>query len=1026
MNRPAHALVLGALLGIPCALPAQRYFQQRVDHAIEVALDDRDHMLRGTASFTYVNNSPAVLDTIWLHLWPNAYRDRASALNRQMVSHGNLKLQFSNEEERGWIDSLDFHGGGVPLTWGYHVEHADIGWVKPAQPLRPGASTTISTPFRVKVPDGKFSRLGHTGQAYYITQWYPKPAVFDARGWHPMPYLTQGEFFSEFGRFDVRITLPANYVVGATGMLQDNAAEEAFMDSLAMAAVSRPGKVVLPGVSERLNAFPPSAPATKTLHFVQDDVHDFAWFADKRFQVRKSSVTLPRSGRTVTTWALFTPANAGLWGEGVDYINESVRLYSEWVGDYPYDACTAVDGTISAGGGMEYPMVTVIGTMPSKEALDNVIAHEVGHNWFYGVLGSNEREHPWMDEGVNSFMELRYMRQRYPGGGLSVGGVPGLKNLLAHVTDPNRFQSEAMYRLNARRNLDQPPSLPAEDFTSLNYGAMVYGKSALAFDHLFAYLGEETFDRCMRAYFEEWKFRHPGPADMRRVFERESGEQLGWVFDGLLGTTHKLDPRALRLKNGRLNYRVNAAAPVPVTGWKGDLELGTVWFGPDSVAWRGAARTDRLLPSDGSFQRRRKGTATATLPWPDADRVRIDAGNRTLDIDRRNNAVRASGLFRRWANPEVKLFPGLEREDRRSTYWMPIAAWNEHDGFQMGIGLTNTIFPSQRTEWVVAPLYGLISGRVIGAARIERHFDRLRSRVFENIHVGLSGRSASTRHNSDNEWWYAKLTPSITFDIKRDPLTRPWHHQVRVRGIGLREDRRTLGLDGEWRNEVTDRIYADLSYRARSGSVLLPFEIEPLITWNEDFLRASVEIKQGFTYNKKKDQLRVRAFAGKFLSIADPGLEDRVQTWQLSWGPVDMLYDHVYLERGWKTRQFYKHHGAFRTPFDGGGSDDWIAAFNAELDLPMKLPFSLFGSAGFVPLTTITPDGTSKGTAAFYEAGIGLQVVRDVLEVWFPLVVSQRIADEEAFHGRVLTDRVRYVLTLELLDPTRLLRRVKH
>ena len=121
-------------------------------------------------------------------------------------------------------------------------------------------------------------------------------------------------------------------------------------------------------------------------------MHDFAWFADKRFIVRKSEVALPKSGRTVTTWALFTPKNAKLWGDAVSYVNESVRLYSQWVGDYPYDACTALDGTISAGGGMEYPMITIIGNMSSAESLDNVIAHEVGHNWFYGILGSNERD----------------------------------------------------------------------------------------------------------------------------------------------------------------------------------------------------------------------------------------------------------------------------------------------------------------------------------------------------------------------------------------------------------------------------------------------------------------------------------------------------------------------------------------------------------------------------------------------------------------------------------------------------------
>ena len=216
----------------------------------------------------------------------------------------------------------------------------------------------------------------------------------------------------------------------------------------------------------------------------------------------------------------------------MNYVNESVRLYSQWVGDYPYDACTAMDGTISAGGGMEYPMITIIGNMSSKESLDNVIAHEVGHNWFYGILGSNERDHAWMDEGMNSFVELRYMREALSEQRLR-HRHPGLEEDAPQAdTDAHRFQSELGYRLNARRNLDQPLSLTRNDFTEINYGTMVYMKTALIMDHLMAYLGEETMDTCLHAYYEEWKFKHPQPEDMRVVFERESGKDLGWVFDG--------------------------------------------------------------------------------------------------------------------------------------------------------------------------------------------------------------------------------------------------------------------------------------------------------------------------------------------------------------------------------------------------------------------------------------------------------------------------------------------------------------
>jgi hypothetical protein len=1003
MQRPFLPLLFVGTSVVAQDIP---YFQQQVDYTIRVRLDDVAHVLHGQESFTYTNNSPSTLDTLWIHLWPNAYRDRSSALNKQLVRDGDLALHFATPEERGHIDSLDFRSNDTPLAWGYHTKHADIGWIKLSAPLAPGGTVTIDTPFRVKIPASKFSRLGHTGQAYHITQWYPKPAVYDKDGWHPMPYLTQGEFYSEFGRFDVSITLPANYVVGATGLLQDNPEEQAWMDHLARTS----------GVAARQgdpSAFPPSDTRMKTLRYVQDQVHDFAWFADKRFIVRKGEVTLERSGRNVTTWALFTPRNSSVWERmGIESLNESVRLYSRWVGDYPYEACTAVDGTISAGGGMEYPMITIIGNMGSTESLDNVIAHEVGHNWFYGILGSNERDHPWMDEGMNSFVEKRYMRERHPKGGLDmVGGIPGAKKLLEQVQDGHRWTSEAMYRLNARRNLDQPIEGCAHDFTQINYGTIVYAKSALVFDQLFAFLGEEVFDRCMHAYYEECKFKHPQPEDVRRVFERESGKDLSWMFDELIGTARKVDVKPVKLKGDQLTYRSTAAAgfPFSATAWRGDAELGTVWL-------------------EGGH-----GKHSATLPWTDADRVRLDAGARTMDIDRRNNAVRSHGLFRRCAKPQVKTLLGLEKDDRRSVYWTPLAAWNGHDGFQLGLAAYNTVFPSQRTEWVFAPLYGLGSERPGGAGRIEHHFDRLDSRVFQNIRLGVNGRSAATFNDHDAVSWYGKVAPHLILDLKRDPLSKPWHYSIMLRGVGLWQEERVDLPEGPGLSSSRRDLYGELSFRAENRSTLSPSEILPTLTWNEDFLRVSLELKQAFVYNQKKDQLRLRAFAGSILTRGDGFFANRLNAWGLTWGAEDLLFDHAYLERGATerllSRQFNKQQGAFKTPFLQGNSDDWMAACNMELDLPLPLPISLFASAGVVPIVrSVTQGGTttvSRGTGTYYEAGIGLQLVRDVVEVWVPLFVSDRIADEEEFLGRGVGEHIRFVFALERLDPTKALRKVK-
>lgn len=999
-------LLLSGLFG-PLLLYGQGYFQQQVDYSIEVRLDDRAHTLHAHEAFTYQNNSNTTLDTIWIHLWPNAYRDRTTALCKQLDSHGELDLHFATEEERGRIDSLDFHVGGIKAQWGHHPRHIDIGWVKLNAPLAPGQHVTISTPFRVKIPDGGFSRLGHTGQAYYITQWYPKPAVFDAQGWHAMPYLTQGEFYSDFGSFDVRITLPRNYVVGATGVLQDTT-ERRWMDSLAALPRTDTHRIDVNLLGTTAKPFPPSATETKTIRYVQDNVHDFAWFADKRFIVRSSEVALPHSGRTVRTWVLFTPKNATLWADAVSYVNESVRFYSEWVGDYPYDACTAIDGTISAGGGMEYPMITIIGDMGDKQSLDNVIAHEVGHNWFYGILASNERDHAWMDEGLNSFVELLYMRTRYPGGGLSIGGSPRLSKVLGPMHDGHHQQNEWMYRFNARRNLDQSIALPSTDFTSTNYGCMVYAKSALAFDHLLAYLGDDLMRRCMNAYYDAWKFKHPGPMDVRQVFEQVSGKDLGWLFDGLIGTEMKVDMKAIALKPDRtLHLRCAGldSIPVPVTAWNGNDSLGTRWF--------------MATPA----------TTGHEHPWPEADRFRIDAGNRTLDIDRRNNSIRSHGLFRRWAPVRPTWLLGVEQNDKRTVYYTPLPAWNGNDGWQLGLAAYNTTFPSQRTEWVMAPMYGLASERPGGAARLEHHFDRMHSRVFQNITVGASGRSAATFRDHDDVAWYDKVTPYVHFDLKRDPLNKPWQHRISLRGVYLHNGTRHHTAHGSVIEASNERFYMEVQYRAEDKSKLHRSLVLPTVTHEHDFLRASLELRQAFALNDRNDEIRFRAFAGAFLWKRDDRLYNGLHAWGLTWGAADMLYDHAYLERNardrFTQRQYNTQQGAFKTPFRQGGSDTWIGALNLEVDVPVGLPLALFGSAGMVPITRITQEGRTTASATYLEAGLGIVAVRDVLEVWFPLVVSERIADEERYLDRQIADRIRFIFALEKLDPTKALRKVR-
>lgn len=1003
--RSAWLVALGCVGGMVSAQDAKPYFQQEVAYAIDVELDDVRHELRASTIITYTNRSSTALDTLWFHVYPNAYKRRGTALSEQQALHGDLDLWFAENKDRGFMDSLDFRTGGQPVQWGLHPQHIDIAWLKLANALQPNTSVTITTPFRVKIPDARFSRLGHTGQAYYITQWYPKPAVFDNAGWHAMPYLDQGEFFSDFGSFDVRITLPQNYVVGATGELQ-NEDEKQWLEGLAANNRGEKGP----------NNFPLTAPNTKTLHYVQDSVLDFAWFADKRYMVEKSNVVLP-SGRSVETWVMYTPRNTPTWYGSVEFVNQAVLQYSKWVGEYPFNVCTAVDGTISAGGGMEYPMITIIGESGSKEALDEVIAHEVGHNWFQGILASNERDHPWMDEGMNSFVELRYMRARYPNHKSVVAdGIPEF--LFNGRTVSHREVQELAYRLNARRNLDQSCSLHSEEYTSTNYGTSVYMKTALVFDHLFAYLGDSLFDACVHEYYRRWAFKHPKPEDVQKVFEGVSGRDLSWCFARELGTDVKDDAKAIRLRGDRLRTRPKYNQQhMPVTGWSKADSLGTTTLPPFTQEMAG------FICGNGS-RNRAKGWP---LPWSNATRVTIDADHRTLDIDHRNNTVRSKGILRSWTPVRLKWLAGLEHPEKRTLYWTPIIAGTVHDGFQAGLALYNTVFPSQRTEFVFAPLYATGSQRLVGSARIEHHFDRLRSSWFRNIHVGVSGRTAGLRESDNLDIWYEKASPSIRFDIKR-PLAKPTQHSFGGRVVYVRRSFETTSenIPGSYLLR-DDQWISELGYDGKHTHPLGPAAWNATLTQGTEWMRASVEVEKAFVYDKRKHSVRLRLFAGSF--FGEPTNLQAGEAWRQSWNADDPFLDRAFIGRGedaglW-ANQFSKDQGAFKTGFLQGGSASYIGAVNFECDLPVRFPIAVFASAGVVPVVINANGNINEKGELLYEAGIGLPLWKDMIEIWMPLVLSSNIGDELEFRNVPVVERIRFVLALEKMDPTRIVRNLR-
>ncbi len=1037
MIRNLALITLGFILSFTASaqLP-EGYFQQEVAYTIDVSLDDTLHLLSGACDIEYVNNSPDALSEIYLHLWPNAFRNRSTAFAQQMLENNDREFYFADKQKLGGYKDIDIKINESATEWNYHEGNFDIVLIKLVSPLQPGGKLTINTGFEMKIPDS-FSRLGHVGQSYQMTQWYPKPAVYDLDGWHPMPYLDQGEFYSEFGSFDVSITLPDNYVVGATGVLQT----ETEKDFLEKKIIETRAKIKKKEFTNKEAVFPPSSTKGKTIRYTAENVHDFAWFADKRFYVNRDQVEV--GGKKVDTYVMFTDKESNLWTDAINYVNRSVLFYSEQVGDYPYPQATAVQSALSAGAGMEYPMITVIGLSGSRKALDEVITHEVGHNWFYGILATNERDHAWMDEGFNTFYEGRYMKKNYEKTSSYLG-----MDRIAGV--PDNEANQLTFLLPMRRHTDQPIDTKSQDLRLLNYWTNSYDKPAFLLRYLEAYLGTEVFDATMHKYYEVWKFKHPRPQDVKRLFETETGKDLSWFFGDLIGTTKRLDYAVKSLKEVDGKYELTVVnkgaiqAPFPVQSITEEKIQETMWFE--------------------GFE----GEKTLTIPASGFDRLAIDYAKQSTDINKRNNSVSAKGG--KMEPLQFKFLGGVEDPDRTTIYYTPIIAANAYDGFMVGLGLYNTALPSKRFEWAIAPMFATKSKDLAGIGNLKFH--SYPSGGIQRITVGLGYKRFHHNENDfiqeefgieNNLFSYQRIKPSLELEFKnkraRDNKKQTLEiafHALQQEFTGDLTNRDTIitptdttvnviydGHDKDW------SFIPTITYRLENTKTLHPYSLMARLEQqsyqkfgeNAGYLKLSLEGKYKFRYKEKK-ALHLRAFVGYFLWNTERNAGN-VSNYTVARGSFSMfgngfsdyLYDDYFFARnaatGIGSQQIQHTGGGFKTPissqFKIGQTNDFLAAINMKFDLPMELPDWMpairpYLDMGYFHDAQPTADGNTFADGLLVSGGVGLEFLDGDIGVYLPLFTSKREDDPNSL-GNILEQRggylsrIGFTINLSRLDP---------
>jgi hypothetical protein len=528
-SRYACALVL--LAASTASAQSVPLSPRNASYTIEATLDASRHTITGSEIITWRNITTRTATDLQFHLYWNAWKhDRTTFMRERALAFGAANPPQEADRSRIDITSLRLISpAAADLTSHTHFIAPDDGngddetvmAVPLPEPVAPGGSATLEVKWTAHIPR-PVARTGVIGNYFFIVQWFPKLGVFQDDGWNCHQFHVHTEFFSDYGVYDVSLTVPQGWIVGATGV------ERGRRDN-----------------SSR----------TTTHRYVQEDVHDFAWTTSPDYIERKARfdhATLP----AVEMRLLLQPEHASQADRHFDATRVTLKYYGEWFGPYPYGHITIIDPAFQSGaGGMEYPTLFTAGTRwlaPERVTTpEGVTVHEAGHQFWYGIVGNNEFEDAWMDEGFNTFSTARAIAQVYDPNYLAVryfgGFVPWVFRdiALSRETEGNRLHP---YRRDATSD---EQSTPTYRYYPATAGSITYNKTALWLNTMERWLGWPALQKIMSMHFERWKFNHPKPRDFFDVTTEALGRNIGWYFDQVYRSSNVFDYGVQELRSFR-------------------------------------------------------------------------------------------------------------------------------------------------------------------------------------------------------------------------------------------------------------------------------------------------------------------------------------------------------------------------------------------------------------------------------------------------------------------------------------------
>ena len=527
--------------------PGPSYWQNEADYELHATLDTAAKELRVTETITYTNNSPNTLPSLWIQLEQNLYRKDS----RGQALFGGLMRRMSHAAPGAVTNTDGFVFDSVEIESGKHTVKADYlvndtrMQIRLAEPLKPhGSQLKIRIQYHYQIPGvwgGRTSwGTSKQGDIYDIAQWYPRMCVYDdLRGWDTLPYIGS-EFYLEYGNFDYYLTVPANMIVAGSGELVNPKEVLTATEISRLAEAQKSDKTIYIRKPEEVKdpASRPKQDGNLTWHFRMQNTRDVVWTASPVFVWDAARINLP-DNKTSLAMSVYPPESVGpnQWDKSTEYVKDTIERFSKHWFPYPWPTAVSVAGFST---GMEYPGVVFDGIDDKDDFLFWVTAHEIGHDWFPMIVGSNERRHAFMDEGFNTFIDIEesaeYAHGKYGpkrDSEYSQGGEP--PDTILKVLD----------------NPEAPTLMARADAYSFAIGHPVsYFKGAYGLVLLREQiLGPHRFDEAFRKYIADWAFKHPSPSDFFREMESEGGEDLTWFWRGWYLENWKYDVAVDKIEN---------------------------------------------------------------------------------------------------------------------------------------------------------------------------------------------------------------------------------------------------------------------------------------------------------------------------------------------------------------------------------------------------------------------------------------------------------------------------------------------